>query len=191
MTESVLHLRVFFAIDLPAGVQASISEIIQKLQKAFPQKSIRWAKPEDLHVTLQFQKAIDAIDVTRLVNKVRSTIVGFAPFEMKLGPLQWFPAEDDRRLIVLGAAPETDLAVLANRIGEGIIDAGYELPQQNFRGHLSLCRMNMDSAEALQLPQIDLKLPPVKVDHVILFRSEQSHEGPFYTILERFHAANL
>jgi 2'-5' RNA ligase len=191
MTESVLHLRVFFAIDLPETVQASISEMIQKLQTAFPQKSIRWAKPEDLHVTLQFQKAIDAIDLTRLVNKVRSTIAGFEPIEMKLGPLQWFPAEDDRRLIVLGVEPETDLATLANRIGEGIVEAGYELPQRNFRGHLSLCRMNMDSTEDWQLPQIDIKLPSVKVDHVILFRSEQTHEGPFYTILERFHAANV
>jgi 2'-5' RNA ligase len=191
MTEPVLHLRLFFAIDLPEAVQAGVSEIIQELQKVFPQKSIHWAQPADLHVTLQFQKAIDVIDVTRLVNKVRAASVGFTPFDMTLASLQWFPSDVDRRLIVLGAGPEIDLATLANRIGEGIVEAGYALLQQNFRGHLSLCRMNRDSADDLPLPQIDFKLPPVKVTQVILFRSEHTAEGPFYTALERFHAANI
>lgn len=191
MTESALHLRVFFAIDLSETALKRVSEIILQLQNVFPEKNIRWAKPSDLHVTLQFQKAIDAIDVARVVNKVHTAIAGFSPFELNLGPLMWFPEEDKRRLIVLGTQPEDELKALANRVGEGLVEAGYELRERNFRGHLSLCRLNLASTDRRPLPELPLSIPPIKVKQVILFRSEHTPLGPFYTILERFHSANI
>jgi 2'-5' RNA ligase len=190
MTEREFYLRVFFALEMTDPVLKPLAKITAALKKAFPQKNIRWAAPEDLHVTLQFQKALDPLELARLVHKVRTAIAGFTPFDLQLGTPEWFPGEDSKRFIVLPAGPQTELSELAAKVGEGMLATGYEPEKRFYRGHLTLCRLNSE-APVTNIPNIAVKIPPLTIRQVVLFRSELFAKGPNYTILERFHSTNL
>jgi 2'-5' RNA ligase len=190
MTEREFYLRVFFALEMTGAVLKPLAKIMTSLKKAFPQKTIRWAKPEDLHVTLQFQKALDPLELARLVHKVRAAIAGFTPFDLELGKPEWFPGVENKRFIALPAAPQAELGALVEKVGEGIKATGYEPENRLYRGHLTLCRLN-EPVPVEKIPIIKIKIPVLKIRQVLLYRSELFSDGPNYTILERFHSANL
>lgn len=193
MTVTEFNLRLFFAIDLPDTVKAAVAEIIAPLKKTFSHPDNRWVKPENYHVTLQFLAAVDPLDMLKLIDKTRSTTAAFTPFEMRLGPLGLFPPSATvPKIITLDASPHEELSQLAANIGAGMLEAGYAPDKRLFRGHLTLCRLNMqDRKQPKALPSLTFSIPPVTVRSVALFRSEKI-EGSFeYTVLDRFHASQV
>jgi 2'-5' RNA ligase len=188
MTEREFNLRVFFAIDLPPTVKLAVSEIIPSLKKSLPQKSSRWVSPDKFHVTLQFLKSVDPLDMTRLINKTRSLIAGFFPFTLRFDSLGFFSAGKHSKILVLNLRESAELSELAAKIGMGASDAGYPPEDRPFRGHLTLCRFR---SEEMVLPDRVLDLPEFEVREIDLLRSEMTENGYEYSLLERFHSSNV
>ena len=135
-------IRLFFAIDLPPSTKEKLSNFISTLKKRSKSNAIRWAKAENLHITLHFLPEVHSAHLTKLVENVRDRIKdAVLTSALGIGPLHLFPNPYRPRVIVLDITPQEDLAQLAAMIGNGIKTSNYEIESRPFRGHLTLGRI--------------------------------------------------
>lgn len=181
-------IRIFFAIDLPSSAKETLGQFISLLKKKSKSKAIRWTKPENLHITLQFLAEVKTLHLPQLIDKVKTEIKGMMKSShLSLGAVHLFPSPYRPRVIVLEVTPQEGMAKLAELIGKGIKASHYEIETRPFRAHLTLGRIKQPHDINLTF-LVECKLPPmekVEVKEVILFRSEPQPEGSKYTVMEK------
>lgn len=181
-------VRVFFAVDLPATIKDQVASYICQLKKKAKSNSIRWTKPENLHITLQFLAEVRSEHINALIENVRGNINSHTKHtRMKLGGIHLFPNPFRPRVIVLDIAPQEELAFLSRLIGEGIKATEYAIEDRPFRGHLTIGRIKqpqgLDLKFLAEVGQLDVE--EIAVNEVVLFRSEPHSNGSKYSVLER------
>jgi 2'-5' RNA ligase len=181
-------IRVFFAIDLPVTAKERLGKFIGTLKKTSRTHGIRWTKPVNLHITLQFLAETHTEHLPTLIKNVRSRIEGAVKHsELKFGSLRVFPNPYRPRVIVLDIVPQDNLAMLSSLIGEGIKATHYEIEDRPFRAHLTLGRikqpkdLKLNFLTECEVPEFE----KVMINEVVLFRSEPQPEGSEYTVIER------
>ncbi len=109
------------------------SEAVAEQLRALPRKDrpgIRWVRPENWHVTLQFLGEADPDEVaTRLDN------LALGPVDIRLGP--GVDVLTDRTIIV----PVHGIDEVATNVIDATRDLGTEPPRRRFTGHLALARV--------------------------------------------------
>lgn len=183
-------IRIFFAIDLPASIKDQVGAYIGSLKKKAKTNGIRWTRPENLHITLQFLPEVRLEHISPITDHVKKRVASsFQEAKIKLGEPHLFPTPFRPRVIVLDISPQNDLALLSELIGQGILEANYAIENRPFRAHLTLGRikqpqgMNLGFISEFKAPEIEV-LP---INEVVLFRSEPQPEGSHYSVLERIH----
>ncbi len=177
-------MRIFFAVDLPEKTKTEIGEISAELQKKHKHHAIRWTKPENMHVTLQFQANVNETDIPQLIQNVRAEIQGFESFELQLEKIELFPTPYRPHVISIKLNPNPVLAMLSSQIGSGVVKTGYEIEKRPFRGHLTLARLP-PAKKLFELDEITFSgLEKVRVQQIILYKSEPGEKGSRYTKLE-------
>lgn len=181
-------VRVFFALEPSPLVRDSVGRCLEEIKKRAKNHAIRWARHENLHITLQFIGEVQREHLDRLTDSVKNSLLGKTkPLTVHLGELCLFPSAYRPRVVVMGVPAQEALAELAKWIGEGITHAGYEVEKRPFRAHMTLGRIKQPKGvdyrflSAISLPQV----PPLKVNEIVLFRSEPHPEGSHYTALSR------
>jgi 2'-5' RNA ligase len=181
-------IRIFFAIDLPVPVKESLGKYIGEIKKKSKSRSIRWTKPENLHITLNFLAEVQADHVQNMLNNVRSELSEFnGGLQFQLGSVQLFPNPFLPRVIVLDVTPQVELIVLSSMIARGIAASHYEIETKPYRAHLTLGRIKHSKDINLRF-LTDIKPPPLgelTINEVTLFRSEPHPEGSSYTVIEK------
>lgn len=176
-------IRVFFAIDLTPEAVQHVTAISNVLQNKHKQHSIRWTKPHNLHVTLQFLAAVKEDDLDNLIKNVRAELSGSSAFELELGELELFPTPYRPHIISIRVVTQDIPADLAKRIGKGIAATGYEIEMRPFRGHLTLARLPRNN-KAFTLAEIPLPaINKIPVNEIHLYRSEPAQGSSRYTKL--------
>ncbi|EKD70309.1 MAG: 2'-5' RNA ligase [uncultured bacterium] len=180
-------VRVFFAIDLSSDIKEKIGGFIGSLKKQAKSNAIRWTKPENLHITLQFLAEVRSEHLPQLLDQVRKKLAGTAkPQVLSFGEIHLFPNPFRPRVMVLEVMEQAELAKLSGLIGEGIVAAEYAIEDRPFRAHLTLGRIKhpeMDLHFLNELPT--LKLDQINITEVVLFRSEPQQDGSIYMPIER------
>jgi 2'-5' RNA ligase len=181
-------VRVFFAVELSAEMKERVGQYIGTLKKRLKSHAIRWTKPENLHITLQFLAEVQSEHLPLLIENVKKEVMGKAKnIMLTIGAIHVFPNPYRPRVIVLDIAPQTELAALAGWVGSGIRQTNYAVEDRPFRGHLTLGRIKLP--KDLDLSFINEREPPVteKIDlnSIVLFRSEPMPEGSQYTVVNR------
>ena len=175
-------LRIFFAIELPSAAQYLMQKILSQLQSQHRDESIHYSKLKNLHITLQFLKAVQLEDIPTICKNVRAELNQFQSFHLELGQLELFPTVKRPRIISLDVKPQDIINDLSHRVGRGIQAANYDIEARPFRAHLTLARITKPwPLNEIYYPTI----PPIPVDEIILFRSEPSSTGSLYSVLER------
>ncbi|KTD27125.1 RNA 2',3'-cyclic phosphodiesterase [Legionella maceachernii] len=180
-------IRAFFAISLPESHRNALRKIVSSLKQELPMKSIRWSAIENLHITLQFLREMQYAHLVQLIEKVRSELQPATAFQLELANLQLFPSLRHPRVIALDVEPHDVLAELSRRIGLGIAALNYPLERKQFRGHLTLARVNhrdqnLSRVETIQIPQI----PKIAIEEICLFESRTGQKSQIYIPLEHF-----
>lgn len=185
-------VRVFFAIDLPATAKEQVGRFISQIKRRAKPHTIRWSKPDNLHVTLQFLAEVRSTDLSTLLTHVRQKLVtDLNEINLSFGAVQLLPSPFRPRVLVLDVAPQPMLKTLSGLVGEGILAAGYPIEERPFRGHLTIGRIKQPHGLDLSFiseftsPPVD----PIVVKDIALFRSEPRPEGSQYMVLERIHLA--
>lgn len=182
-------IRIFFAIDLPPMLKTQVAAFIAEMKKKSRTNAIRWTKPENLHITLQFLANVQTEDLSTIINHARSEITEtLEHVTFQLGGIKLFPYPFRPRVIVLDVIPHADLAMIATAVGKAVERCGYELEKRAYHPHVTLARIkhsqdvNMSFINACSVPEFG----KIQIEEVKLYRSEPGMDGSRYTELESF-----
>lgn len=181
-------IRVFFAVDLPAHTRQAVESCLVEMRKKAKTNAIRWSKIENLHITLHFIGQMQSEHVSRLVDNVKNALSGKSkPIILNVGEVSLFPTPYRPRVIVFTLKEQEELAAIAEKVGQGIIQSEYEIEKRPFRGHLTLGRIKQPRGVKFNfLSEVALpEFEPIVVEDIVLFRSEPQPEGSRYTVIDR------
>jgi RNA 2',3'-cyclic 3'-phosphodiesterase len=134
-------MRLFVALDLPAGVRQALGDLIARLKPLCP--SARWVRPEGMHVTLKFiGHAIAGDDVEKLgaARAALASVRSGEPVEIRYRGVGFFPDARRPRVVWCGVEASANLVQLAADIERGLELLGIPPEKHVFVPHLTLAR---------------------------------------------------
>jgi len=175
--------RLFIAVNIPAEV----NEVLRSVQ-AWPQCQglrVRWAPPEQMHLTLVFLGATDDRAVAPVGQALSNAVADTAPFSLSLGRLGAFPDLARPKVVWCGAEGDIEQlgqlrSAIAGALGAivPITDGGRYMP------HVTVGRVRRD-AQAAERRMVGnaiehaatLPRKSWNVDRVVLYESVPSAGG--------------
>lgn len=183
--------RLFIAIPLPADVLAALTDVQDALRKHTPPRTVRWVRPEGIHLTLKFLGDVPAAKRDTLQTALGRTVLDHAPFTLATGALGCFPNPTRPRVAWIGIEQDRDaLARLRDAVEEHIAPLGYPTEDRPFNPHLTLGRILRDArrSDVQRFGELltQTERPPEHtwtITGVDLIRSELKPTGAVYTTL--------
>ncbi|HEV2329727.1 MAG TPA: RNA 2',3'-cyclic phosphodiesterase [Verrucomicrobiae bacterium] len=91
-------LRLFLAIPLPDDVRAELRRLQRELQPLLPSHAVRWTKPEQFHLTLNFLGNVPASATDALSRAVRAVCDPAPPMRLRAEGAGFFPNSRSPRI---------------------------------------------------------------------------------------------
>ena len=187
-------LRLFVAIELPDDVRAILAQTIETLRNAGIGSSVRWVRPEGIHITLKFLGSTDEEDLPAIIAAVREAARPHAPFDLSVEGLGSFGSPRSLRVIWIGVDGDTTaLSSLAAAVDSATAALGFARETRAYNGHLTLARVRDDASPAGRQRVHSLlkeQAPPERallhVKHCSLMESTLKPGGAVYTQLFTF-----
>jgi len=182
-------MRTFIAVEVTGPALEAILRYQEQLRQ-FPAK-VRWARPEQMHLTLKFLGEIEEPQAETVAEALKNLAGQNQAFEAELKGLGGFP--DLRRPNVLWAGVQSGsegLTRLADRVERAVKDLGFKKEKRPYRPHLTLGRVK--SKEGLEPickkmeTDRDRSFGTFAVREIVLFKSVLSPSGAEYNALGRF-----
>jgi RNA 2',3'-cyclic 3'-phosphodiesterase len=152
MTDSE-RFRLFIALAIPEGVKAKMEEAQAELRQALPNRSVRWARREQFHLTLRFLGDVEAARVEALGEAVRAACRGFGALHLRAERVGFFPDLRYPRVVWVGVQDEAEqLPRLQQAVEVATESFTTEAKEKRFTGHVTLARIKgikRPEAEAL------------------------------------------
>lgn len=163
-----MMVRLFVAIDIPSGIRACLSALVQELRSHAP--GLNWVRAENLHVTLKFIGHTADENLGAIQNAL-ALVKAEARIAIRFRGLGFFPGEKRPRVLWAGMEAPPALAHLAAQIDAALSGLGFPPEDRVFSPHLTLSRIK------------DSRLPePLRA----AFRSHASDEFG-ETVVQNFH----
>jgi 2'-5' RNA ligase len=178
------QIRAFIAIELPDAVKRTATDVSTQLAAAVPEGSVRWVKPNTMHLTLRFLGDTAESLVPALTQAMDEAVAAQPAFTLALGQLDAFPNPQRPRVLWLGlrAVPPAALGSLKTAVDALLVPLGWAAETKPFTAHLTLGRVR--NGRRLGYVPWDLVVPaaefPVSAIHLI--ESDLRPDGPRYTI---------
>ena len=184
-------IRTFIAIELDESVKDGLTKLRKRLEGQAPRGSVRWVRPEGIHLTLKFLGDVPADQIEEITQALQKGCEGFAPFSLSCGGLGCFPNLKRPRVVWTGIQEETGtLAQLQRAIEEHVAPLGYPTEKRKFSPHLTLGRVQkrVSSGDLRRLGELvgaseTGTLGQMEVRSVNLMRSDLRPSGAVYTWL--------
>ena len=179
-------MRLFTALDPSPEVHDQLTRLLERLR---PSAGVRWAKPENLHLTVKF---IGEWPEERLP-ALRQALGGVAlppPFEVRIAKLGFFPNSRAPRVFWAGIHSSPALKELAAGIDNAVTPLGIALETRPYSPHLTLARVpERTPLEALHraiesLPSAEFGT--FTADRFFLYQSRPAAGGSIYTQIGEF-----
>jgi 2'-5' RNA ligase len=182
--------RAFLAIELSAEVLSEISSIQARLKKAV-QGTIRWVRPEAMHLTLKFLGDISENDIATISRVMADQAGAIKPFALDVGTLGAFPDMTRPRVIWLGIGGDVELLIRFQKsLDQALHGQGFPEEERVFSPHLTLARIK-EPRGVIGLAKISEKTGkhaagPFSARELVLFRSQLTPQGAIYSQLACF-----
>ena len=183
-------MRLFIAIDLDDGARAAIAEEQKRLKAAMADSgsSMKWVRPEQMHLTLVFLGEVPEASARAIVEAVNRPVEQ-ASFDLAFRGIGVFPPRGAPNVLWLGASAGADAGIeLQRHLADRVRALGLALEGRPFHPHLTLARWKTshgaDRARAREAGH-DRVVATCHVDHATLYQSRLSSTGPSYTPLAR------
>lgn len=182
------QVRCFIAIELPDGVKRGLKELQAQL-KSGGQAPVKWADPDNIHLTLKFLGNVAADRMGEITAAMTKAVQGVSPFQLEVKELGVFPNLRRVQVIWVGVSGEVDkLAKLQQRLESNLAGLGFAPEGRRFTPHLTLARLRDQATpdERAKLGQLiaDTSFDAAQsfpVEAVNLIKSQLTREGPIYT----------
>lgn len=191
-------MRAFIAIDLPENIRESLTRKLNDFRstlvragqiKSHRNSSIRWSRPEGIHLTLKFLGEITDAQMME-ISRTLSALEPFEKFTIEVKGFGFFPGPARPRVFWAGVEAPPVLNQLAGQIERKMEELGFAREHREFNPHLTLARFtNPQTAPvlcAMAEEQKDLSLGRFEVSDFFLFESKLSPEGSKYQKVIRF-----
>jgi 2'-5' RNA ligase len=187
-------VRAFIAVPLPDAIVRALGRVQHKLSRNIPEDSVRWVRPQGIHLTLKFL-GDTPLDRLPPIRAALHAVAANAPaFTISVGGAGCFPNARRPRVVWIGIdEPQGRLARLHSAIEEALDNAGFPPEGRPFKPHLTLGRVNRRSSgsDASQVGEtvVDAAvnvLGQVKATQIDLIRSILQPTGAEYTTLASF-----
>lgn len=180
--------RLFLAIDCDEAARAAIAREQARLRRALDGASIRWVKPDHIHLTLVFLGRIAETRVTALIEACGAPIP-HRPFTLVFGGAGVFPSHGAPRVLWLGALDGAAAAADVQRlVADRVERLGFPTERRAYRPHLTLGRWRdggRGDASRVRGAAVDRPVARVDAADVVLYESRLSPAGSSYTPLAR------
>lgn len=184
------HYRLFIAVDLPPETLQALAQTQKRLKSA---KAVRWTKPQQIHLTLQFLGDTPAARVEAIAHALQREVSPLPAFSLTLNGVGVFPNLKRPRIIWAGLAGQSDaLQALHRAVIAATQTVGFIPEKRPFKPHLTIGRVQKwanpgDYAAIRQTIQRApiAEIAAFSVDHISLIRSRLTPAGPIYTQLTR------
>lgn len=187
-------LRIFVAVPLPESLLERLGDVQHRLQGKVPHRSVRWVKPEGVHLTLKFLGDTPADEIPTIEDALTVVARNAPPFSLTAAGLGCFPSPSRPRVLWVGVDEPTGcLKVLYKAVEEAMTSLGYKPERHGFSPHLTLGRVRRGAAQG-DLKQIGDAVTGTTVGELTVFRaetfelirSELKPTGAEYTTLSAF-----
>lgn len=186
--------RLFVAISLDGEARRAIARTQDEMARTIgaPDRgSLKWIRPEHVHVTLAFLGHVDEALVADVTTAIAADIP-VAPFMARFGGLGVFPPRGAPRVLWMGVrAGAAEIAAVQREVAARVERAGIALEARPFHPHLTLARWRdsptPDARPVVSAASADAGggIASVRVEHATLFQSELSPAGSTYRALAR------
>ena len=188
-------LRTFIAVELDQELRAKLRDLQRQLDSQMAPRSVRWVRPEGIHLTLKFlgDTPLDRIEavkdaVSRAADSVR-------PFTFAVGGLGCFPNTRRPRVVWVGLQEVTgNLSQLKRAVETEVAPLGFPTEKRAFHPHLTLGRVNRraSKSEVREIGEIVASsaigtLDEMEVAAVSYIQSDLLPNGAVYTNLHEAH----
>ena len=182
-------MRLFVAIDLDDGAREAIAQMQRRMAGLLDaDRSLKWVRPAHMHLTLAFLGEAADLHVPALVSAL-SAAIEVHPFAVVFEGLGVFPARGAPRVLWLGAGEGAAEVINTQRVVAGrVAGCGLTLEARPFHPHLTIARWRASRPDAARRALSSAPHTPiarVSVDHVTLYQSRLTPDGPAYTALAR------
>lgn len=185
------QVRTFIAIELDETIGAAIADLQGQLKAKVPRESVRWVKPEGIHLTLKFLGNVPANRIEEIERTLTRACAGFPAFSFSVGGLGCFPNPRRPRVVWVGVQEQSGtLERLQKAIENGMEKLGFAPEGRKFDAHLTLGRTQRraSSGDVRRLGQLveETKigeLGRMEVRAVSLIKSDLRPTGAVYTRL--------
>ncbi len=184
-----MTLRLFVAIELPAPVRTVLAQMQTELRRVRGAE-VKWVDPDSMHLTLQFLGAVAPEGVPAIEAALQRAAGATHAHVLRVEAAGAFPNARRARVLWAGVGGETStLQSLVTELGSQLAPLGYPPESRPFSPHLTLGRARdprgVSGFEAGLEGCSASREVEWRVDHVCLFQSHLSAEGPRYEAMAR------
>ena len=182
-------LRLFIAIELDKSLKEFLKSLQNELKKCGA--DVAWVKPENIHLTLKFLGEAIPESVARISSLLEETAGLLPPFSLSITHVGWFPTQGHMRIIWVGCEEgKNESARLAVYLADKLRELGFRKEERGFSPHITIGRVrskrNLYSLRKT-LENFSFKTPLTQtVNHLTLFKSTLTPQGPIYEALQTF-----
>ena len=195
-------MRLFVAIDISEPIRAAMRDYIERLQRAVPNISAKWTRPEGWHLTLKFIGNTEKADE---IKDLLSQIAG-KPFSLSFRGVGFFTPRSPRVFFVDIQAPP-ELAKLASQIENEVAKIGIEKEEPDYSPHLTLARFGSGRPDGSRKDRNQAKMYTLKqyldehpqlaqpdfgtmtANEFFLYESKLNPKGSVYSKIARYPLA--
>jgi 2'-5' RNA ligase len=153
-------LRLFLAIQIPESVKAELQRFQEELKPLLPKEGVRWAKPEQFHLTLKFLGNVPASEVDALTEAAREVCAATTPMPLQAEGVGFFPNSFAPRVFWVDIKSTNRLLHTLQQQLEAAVDAfAAHEEAKNFAAHVTLARF-----EKLRRGAMEKFMPRLQMD---------------------------
>lgn len=181
--------RLFIALELPEEVLRAIGRVQADLKSALGTGSLRWTRPEGIHLTLKFLGDVPDERVKAIEAGIMEAAAQGKPLALRAQGLGCFPNLERPRVLWVGLAGDiAALRALHGEVEQRIAPLGFPTEARGFSPHLTLAR-TAQGASRTDLAAIgaaasrrdQLEVGAWQATSVSLMRSQLKPDGAVYT----------
>jgi len=192
----MITLRTFIAIELDEDLLGHLVRVQDRLRTQVAPRSVRWVRPEGVHLTLKFlgDTLPDQVEAVKAaLDRAASEV---SPFTFSVGGVGCFPNTYRPRVVWVGLQePTGTLSRLRDAVESHVAPLGFPAENRPFHPHLTLGRVqrHASKSEVREVGEVVASagvgaLDEMRVTRVSYIKSDLRPSGAVYTIL---HEARL
>lgn len=135
-------LRTFVAVELDEELRGNLAHLQRRLRDRVAPRSVRWVRPEGIHLTLKFLGDTPLAQVDEVKAALAQAVREVQPFTFTVENLGCFPNSRRPRVVWVGLhEPSGALHRLREAVEAQVAPLGFPTERRSFHPHLTLGRV--------------------------------------------------